>query len=137
MTNVVIRNLFLELCDEGGALRAWAHHAHFTFEHTDQLRQFVDVGLANEGANPRHARVVLACPNGHTVFSASVRMLAEFQAHEAAPTQTHTFLTVMMGPALSSLMARAVSSMTGEASSSRMDELMTSNRRLTTMRVRC
>ena len=60
----VERNFFTELADEHGTLGTRPHHAHVTLQHAQNLRQFVDTGLAQELAYLRDTRIVLSRPLG-------------------------------------------------------------------------
>src|SRR5579883_1663715 len=44
----------------GERMRPWAHDGHLATQDIDELRQLVEAGLAQEGTDPRHARIVPA-----------------------------------------------------------------------------
>ena len=66
---------FLEIAN---GKRAGSDQTHITFEHVDELRQFVEAELAQHGADDGHARIVLEPLErgfGHTLGNALRRIL--------------------------------------------------------------
>ncbi|MPN31307.1 hypothetical protein SDC9_178781 [bioreactor metagenome] len=64
MLEHVERDGFLELLDKMRQFRSRAYKAHFSAEHVEELRQFVDAGLADKAAEAGLARVVVGRPGG-------------------------------------------------------------------------
>ncbi len=62
VADVVVGDAVLEVFDEFGALGTRTDQAHVAFEHVPELREFVDVPLAHEGADFEAASVPLPRP---------------------------------------------------------------------------
>src|SRR5215207_1400947 len=59
----VLRDAVLELLDEVGPLGAWTDEGHVPPEHVPELRQFVEIELAEPAADRRAARVIVSRPD--------------------------------------------------------------------------
>ncbi|EAU61758.1 hypothetical protein STIAU_7234 [Stigmatella aurantiaca DW4/3-1] len=97
VSQVVAGNLPLELLDEDRALGTRPHQAHVAAQHVEELRQFVDGVLAQEGANGRAPRVLQA---GHP-GAGHLRVRAhgaELEDGEGAPIDAHALLGIENGP---------------------------------------
>ena len=62
-------NLFTKFADKYSTFRTGSHHAHVALQHTENLRQLVNAGLAQELANLGNTRVILSSPLSTKLFS--------------------------------------------------------------------
>ena len=56
-------NIFLEQLAEVWAFRAWSHQAHFTPQHIENLRQFVEPILADDAPDASYSLIISKSPN--------------------------------------------------------------------------
>ncbi len=94
VAQVVERDVLAQFGHERRALGTRTDQAHLAAQHAEQLRQFVDAGLAHEGADRRHAAVVLRRPTRHAILLGIVAHAAELQAHEDLAAETDAFLAI-------------------------------------------
>ena len=94
MPEHVVRDLVLELVDEGRPLRARTDDRHLALEHVPDLRQLVERGAAKEGADASSSRVVAHRPDRTGARLCVDAHRAELQNHELAPVQPHAHLTI-------------------------------------------
>src|SRR5262249_10514503 len=78
VADVVVRDPLLKFIYEFGAFRTRADEAHLAFEHVPELREFIDVELAHEGADFEPARVDFLTPLGFAVFLGVQTHAADF-----------------------------------------------------------
>ena len=96
MTEAVIRNNGFQLFDKHYPLGSWANQRHFAFKDVDQLRQFINTGLANETANANDSSVVLASPL-NTIFFGIISHRAELDYVEFLVEQANPSLAIKDG----------------------------------------
>ena len=68
-----------QLLDKMRPLRSRSNQAHFAAQHVGQLRQFIDAGATDEGADPGGAGILLLRPPRTTASLGIHRHAAELQ----------------------------------------------------------
>ena len=92
MSDIVIRQLFLELADEFWAFGAGTDEAHVSFEDVEELWQFVNAQQSQPFADPGHSGIVFLSPD-RSVFFGIVAHGAEFIEREFLVVESHACLT--------------------------------------------
>ena len=94
MAQHVLGDALLELVHEIRPLRPRAHQRHVAAQHVPQLREFVDVGPAEQPADRRAARVVVARPDRAGLALRVLVHGAELVNRERLAVQSHPLLPV-------------------------------------------
>jgi hypothetical protein len=96
---LVSRDHFLELLDEDGPFGPRSDEAHVAHQDVDQLRNFVEVRFAEDTADDRDARIVVARPDRSGLALGMLHHRADFEDREDATVFSDSLLAMECGTA--------------------------------------